>query len=129
MTWKLIAVTCVWLFSTAAYAAPVNVNQAGAKEIAASLKGIGIKKARAIVQHCQKGAQRCTRPEDLLAVRGIGPKTLAKIRTDLRFSGKPSLRSKQSGKRAATPGPGSKASRKPVLESSPPSKASQKPKA
>lgn len=71
------------LFSALSNAAPVNVNKASAQEIAASLNGIGPAKAEAIADFCQKS--KCSKPNDLLAIKGIGEKTLTKIAEDLRF--------------------------------------------
>ncbi len=58
-------------------AAPININQATAQEIADNLKGIGIKKAQAIVQYREKigGFQS---QKQLLNVKGIGASTLEK---------------------------------------------------
>ena len=65
------------------HAAPVNVNTATPEEISSSLTGIGPSKAQAISEFCK--ANTCKKPEDLLSVKGIGEKTLAKIAEDLRF--------------------------------------------
>lgn len=71
-------------FSFNVFASPVNVNSASADQISAALKGIGPAKAMAIVELCHKTA--CSKPDDLLAVKGIGEKTLEKIALDLRFT-------------------------------------------
>jgi competence protein ComEA len=70
--------------STSVLAVPVNVNTASPAEISESLSGIGPAKAEAIVALCK--ATPCSKPEDLLAVKGIGEKTLEKIRGDLLFA-------------------------------------------
>lgn len=55
----------------------VNVNQASAQEIADLLKGIGLKKAQAIVEYRnQQGPFE--KIEDLAKVNGIGERTVAK---------------------------------------------------
>lgn len=69
--------------STSVLAVPVNVNTASPTEISESLSGIGPAKAEAISALCK--AKPCTKPEDLLEVKGIGEKTLEKIRGDLLF--------------------------------------------
>ena len=74
------------ILSFSVSASPVNVNTASAEEISAALPGIGPAKAAAISEHCKKMA--CSKPEDLLTVKGIGEKTLAKISDDLRFKDK-----------------------------------------
>lgn len=57
----------------------LDINRASAEEIVAKLDGIGHKKAQAIIQYRQQqGAFR--KVDDLLAVKGIGEKTLAKNR-------------------------------------------------
>jgi competence protein ComEA len=55
----------------------INLNSAGAEEIAASLTGIGIKKAVAIVEY-RKQHGEFKSLEELTLVKGIGDKTLAK---------------------------------------------------
>ena len=68
----------------ASLAAPVNINKAGAEEIAASLKGIGIKKAKDVVVFREKhGAFKSV--EQLRDVKGFGEKTLEKNRQDIRL--------------------------------------------
>lgn len=49
-----------------------------------SLPGVGPALARRIVE--ARGTHPFTRPEDLLRVRGIGPRTLARMRARLTFS-------------------------------------------
>jgi competence protein ComEA len=58
-----------------AFAGEVNVNIADAETIAAELKGIGLSKARAIVEYREKhGAFRSV--DDLTQVKGIGTRTV-----------------------------------------------------
>lgn len=73
----------VLFFSAVANAIPVNVNKASPEEIAESLKGIGPAKAEAIAKYCK--ATKCSKPSDLLEVKGIGEKILEKISSDLKF--------------------------------------------
>ena len=70
-------------FSVSVLASPVNVNTASVDEIAAALSGIGPAKAAAISTLCTETP--CSKPEDLLQVKGIGEKTLDKIKGDLVF--------------------------------------------
>jgi competence protein ComEA len=58
-----------------AIAGPVNVNTADAEAISNELKGIGLSKARAIVEY-RSAHGDFTVPEDLLAVKGIGAAVL-----------------------------------------------------
>lgn len=68
-----------------AHAVPVDINQADAKTIAASLKGIGIKKAQAIVDFRKKHGPFKS-AEDLGKIKGIGKKTIEKNRKDILLS-------------------------------------------
>jgi len=55
----------------------VNLNKAGAKEIAKALKGVGMKKAQAIVEYREKHGD-FKAVEELASVKGIGVATIAK---------------------------------------------------
>lgn len=66
------------------YAEQVNVNTAIAQELSKKLKGIGVKKAQLIVDYRTKHG-RFARLEDLLKVKGIGPKTLEKNKQRIRL--------------------------------------------
>ncbi len=69
------------LFAQTAFAA-VNVNTAPAETIAEELKGIGLKKAQAIVEFRKtNGAFKTV--ESLTEVKGIGLKTVEKNRKDI----------------------------------------------
>lgn len=57
--------------------ARLNINTASAKELAKGMKGIGIKKAEAIVAHREANGPFKS-VEDLLKVKGVGPATLQK---------------------------------------------------
>ncbi len=83
---RYLALCTFLIMSFSVSAAPVNVNKASVDEIAAALSGIGPAKAKAISEHCKK--VKCKKAEDLLAVKGIGEKTLKKIEKDLKFKGK-----------------------------------------
>ena len=63
-------------------AAPVNINQASAYEIATSLNGVGSVKALAIVEYRSNNGSFKT-VEDLALVKGIGQKTIEKNREDI----------------------------------------------
>lgn len=66
-----------------ANASPVNINKASSTEIGDALHGIGPVKAEAIFVYCQE--YKCSKPSDLLNVKGIGEKTLRRISEDLVF--------------------------------------------
>lgn len=59
------------------YAAPVNINTADAKVISKNIKGVGLKKAQAIVAYREKNGI-FKKVEDLKKVKGIGNKLLKK---------------------------------------------------
>ena len=77
---KLISIL---LLSVALFAS-VNINKADIKELT-SLKGIGHKKAEAIIEyrkiHCFKTV------DEIVKVKGIGKKFLKKHRTELKAKG------------------------------------------
>jgi len=73
--------------SALAFAGQVNINTADAETISAELTGIGLSKAKAIVEYREKhGPFRSV--EDLSLVKGIGDKTVEKNRGDIQVSGK-----------------------------------------
>ena len=68
-----------------ALAGPVDVNTADAETISAELKGIGLTKAKAIVEYRKKhGPFRS--PDDLSLVKGIGERTVEINRSDIKVS-------------------------------------------
>ncbi len=68
--------------STLVFAGPVNINTADAETISAELKGIGLAKARAIVEYRKKhGPFR--NADDLSLVKGIGERTVELNRSDI----------------------------------------------
>lgn len=62
----------------------VNINKAGAEQLTAALIGVGEVKAEAIVDYRRTNGAFKTL-EDVLAVKGIGPATIAKNRDRIRF--------------------------------------------
>ena len=65
----------VLLLPVLALAGPVNINTADAETISESLQGVGLSKARAIVEYRQKhGPFRSA--DDLSLVKGIGERTV-----------------------------------------------------
>ena len=73
---SLITVLATGLFSIWAWAAqPVNVNSAGAEEIAEALKGVGLSKAEAIVNYRNEHGQ-FKHVDELVNVKGIGIRTV-----------------------------------------------------
>ena len=66
---------CGLLLPVLALAGPVNINTADAETISESLQGVGLSKARAIVEYRQKHGPFKT-PGDLSLVKGIGERTV-----------------------------------------------------
>ncbi len=71
--------------STLAFAGQVNINTADAETISAELNGIGLSKAQAIVEYRKKhGPFRSV--DDVSLVKGIGERTLDKVRADIQVA-------------------------------------------
>ena len=69
-----------------ALAGQVDINSADVETISAELKGVGLSKARAIVEYRKKhGPFRSA--DDLSLVKGIGERTVELNRTDIKISG------------------------------------------
>ena len=81
---NLVALVAM-LLPLCALAGPVNVNSADAESIAAELKGVGLAKAKAIVEYRKKhGPFRSA--EDLTLVKGIGERTLELNKADIKVA-------------------------------------------
>lgn len=75
------------LLSFNVFAVPVDINKASSKEIAASLQGVGQKKAEEIVKYRNKHGD-FTSLADLKKVKGIGDKTIAKNKQNIKLTTK-----------------------------------------
>ena len=75
-------VLCVSITTSPVWAVPVDVNSASAEIIADSLTGIGPKTAASIVSYRDMNGPFKT-ADELVNVKGIGPKTLERIRMDI----------------------------------------------
>ena len=73
-------------FKAATAAEPLNINSASASQIEAQLPGIGKVKAKAIVDYRSQNGP-FDRAEQLLEIKGVGPHTLDRIRSLIRFHG------------------------------------------
>ncbi|TXK93440.1 competence protein ComEA [Methylococcaceae bacterium CS1] len=79
---KLIVLLMFLSFSV--FAEPVNINKASADEIAASLNGVGDKKAQEIVKYREtQGPFKSA--NELVNVKGIGDKTIAKNKGNIKI--------------------------------------------
>jgi len=77
----LVLLSC----SAPSLAGQVNINTADAETISTELNGIGLSKAKAIVEYRTKhGPFRSV--DDLSLVKGIGERTVDKNRTDIQVS-------------------------------------------
>ena len=71
-----------------ATAGPVNINSADAATLARELKGIGLKRAQAIVDYrARYGPFKSA--DELALVKGIGPKAIEANRADIRTEQRP----------------------------------------
>ena len=69
--------TTILLFSSAAFAGKININNASAEQIASTMTGIGESKAKAIVDY-RSSHGKFKSVQDLENVDGIGSKTVEK---------------------------------------------------
>jgi len=72
------------LLAAQANAEPVDINTADAQTLAANIKGVGLKKAEAIVEYRRQHGP-FKRLDDLTRVRGIGPRLLETNRHVIRI--------------------------------------------
>ena len=76
-TIRILITLLALTFSAFIYAGPVNINTADAQALSKNIKGIGLKKAAAIVAYREKNGE-FKKVEDLTKVKGIGNKLLEK---------------------------------------------------
>ena len=82
---KIVTALGLLMVSAAAFAGQVDVNTADAETISAELNGVGLSKAKAIVEYREKhGPFRSV--DDLSLVKGIGERTVEKNRSDIKVS-------------------------------------------
>ncbi|VAW58194.1 hypothetical protein MNBD_GAMMA11-1048 [hydrothermal vent metagenome] len=85
---KVVSLCVMMLFATgiaftgSAYADEVNINQADVATLAEHLKGVGEKKAQAIVEYRKQNGPFAS-VDDLQNVKGISLKTIEKNRQNL----------------------------------------------
>ena len=77
------------VFGSSVPAAQVNINTDDAATLARELKGIGLKRAEAIVEYRQKHGPFKS-ADELALVKGIGPAAISKNRELIRTDGKAS---------------------------------------
>ena len=82
----ILATALLLLASPIALAGQGDINTADAETISAELKGVGLAKAKAIVEYRKKhGPFRSA--DDLSLVKGIGERTVELNRSDIKVSG------------------------------------------
>ena len=82
----IVATALLLLASPIVLAGQVDINTADAETISAELKGVGLAKAKAIVDYRKKhGPFRSA--DDLSLVKGIGERTVELNRSDIKVSG------------------------------------------
>lgn len=92
--WRLFAVICLsGLFAGVALAGPVDINNANAAAIADGLRGVGMTRAKAIVDYRHKHGPFKSL-DDLSMVKGIGPKVIDENKDNIEF-GEPKPKSKK----------------------------------
>ena len=79
----LIAIVILSGLPIVAMAGPVDINTANAETISAELKGIGLSKAKAIVEYRKKHGP-FKNPGDLSLVKGIGERTVELNKADIK---------------------------------------------
>ena len=77
-----LLVACMPLW---AFAGPVDINTADAETISNELDGVGLTKAQAIVEYRKKHGPFKS-PEDLSLVKGIGERTVALNKDNIRVA-------------------------------------------
>jgi competence protein ComEA len=77
-----LLVACLPLW---AFAGPVDINSADAETLSAELDGVGMSKAKAIVEYREKHGPFKS-PEDLSLVKGIGDRTVELNRANIRVT-------------------------------------------
>mgnify|MGYP001827586464 FL=1 len=82
----IVATALLLLASPIVLAGQVDINTADAETISAELKGVGLAKAKAIVDYRKKhGPFRSA--DDLSLVKGIGERTVELNRSEIKVSG------------------------------------------
>jgi competence protein ComEA len=77
-----LLVACLPLW---AFAGPVDINTANAETLSSELDGVGMSKAKAIVEYREKHGP-FKNPEDLSLVKGIGDRTVELNRANIRVT-------------------------------------------
>jgi competence protein ComEA len=95
---KLLIVLALWFAFAGTALALVNINTATKEELV-TLKGIGDKKAQAIIDYRKKNGDFKS-VDDLEKVEGIGPGTMKQIRSQLSVTGKTTIEKPEKASKA-----------------------------
>lgn len=98
----LVGAGLLLIQGTPALAGPVNINSADAATLAQELKGIGLKRAQAIVDYRAKHGPFKS-ADELSLIKGIGTKVIQRNRADIRLSGSATVAPAPAARPAATP--------------------------
>ena len=79
---RLLLISFVVLFASLVCAEQVNINDASLEVLEENLVGVGPKKAMAIIEYREENGPFYT-AEELVNVKGIGPKTLEKNKDNI----------------------------------------------
>ena len=79
---SLTLVVSSFVYAGFVYAGPIDINTADVKSLTKNVKGVGLKKAQAIVAYREKHGL-FNQIEELIKVKGIGRKLLDKNRDSL----------------------------------------------
>ena len=82
----IFAVIFIWITGSA-YAGPVNINTATAESLAVNIKGVGLKKAEAIIAYRHANGPFKS-IDELVKVKGIGHKLILNNKDNLLISSK-----------------------------------------
>jgi competence protein ComEA len=86
--WVLLLALAMLMTGSVLWAGPVNINTADAATLSRELKGIGMKRAQAIIEYRQKHGPFKS-ADELALVKGIGPAAISKNRELIRIDVKP----------------------------------------
>jgi competence protein ComEA len=100
--WALALGLVMFMAGSLVEAGPVNINSADATTLSRELKGIGMKRAQAIVEYRTKHGPFKS-PDELALVKGIGPAAVAKNRELIRIEARPVSKGAQNPAAPAAP--------------------------
>ena len=79
---KILVLLALWLIPMWVMAGPVDLNSADAPTLAKELDGVGLARAKAIVEYRERNG-KFRSVDELLNVKGIGPQVLQQNKSNL----------------------------------------------